>query len=277
MTRPRHAWYIPKTTFKIELKRSGYLTVEMSSDDLVIFINKDAIKIDEIFLNDEWHLSKFFDNVYTISIVDQKLNWLVKTYPKIRHAKKESDSLNKLHKIEGVPKILATGLSEKFSYVILSRAPGMDLYEYTEKYGSFSEKTVRHIVKQLLNISLAFHRKKIIHKDIKPENIIYDKTTKKIVLIDFEGKSTNDYHSPEQVRQTALTHKTDIWSIGITVFYLTHGDVPFNGKNKILQSEPHFSKKCSDEFKDFMSCLLEKDCNLRYSAKEALNDPWISE
>jgi serine/threonine protein kinase len=249
----------------------------MSSDNVLIFVNKDAAKIEEIFIDEEWHLSKLFDNIYSIYISNKQLNWLVKTYDKIKYAKKESESLNKLTKVEGVPKVLAVGLSEGFSYMIMSQARGLDLFEYTEKYGYFSENTVRHIVRQLLDIISAVHKKKLIHKDIKPENIIYDKDTRKIVLIDFEGKSTDDYRSPEQVLHKPLTNKTDIWSIGVTIFYLIHGDVPFVKRINILNSTPQFSNALvSDELKDFVNCLLEKDTRLRYSAKEALNHPWMS-
>ena len=103
---------------------------------VVIFINKDAIKLEELFLNENWCLSEIFDRVYSISVKNKKLKWLVKIYDKKKYAKRESENLNKLRRIEGVPKVLAVGLSDNLNYVILSEAPGMDLFEYIQKYGS---------------------------------------------------------------------------------------------------------------------------------------------
>lgn len=244
--------------------------------ETVIFINKDAMKVEDIFIDDEWFLEKLFDNIYSISISQKKLNWLVKVYDKMKYAKRESENLNKLRKIPNVPKTLAVGLSKKFSYVILSQAPGLDLFEYTDKYGFFSEEEAVGIAKQILTTIDLIHSHKIIHLDIKPENIIYDKDTGNTVIIDFEGKSTEDYRSPEQVLKKNITSKTDIWSIGATIYYITHGKVPFKTKNAILEKNPVYSKNYSEDFKEFLNCLLDKNFNIRYNAKDALNHPWIS-
>jgi hypothetical protein len=242
----------------------------------VIFINSDAVKVEEIFLDEEWFLEKLFDNIYSITISQKKLNWLVKVYDKTKYAKRESENLEKLKRIPGVPKTLAVGLSKKFSYLILSQAPGMDLFEYTDKHGFFSEEEILPISKRILTTIDLIHSSKITHLDIKPENIIYDKETGDTVIIDFEGKSTEDYRSPEQVLKKNITQKTDIWSIGATIYYLTHGKIPFRNKNAILEKEPVYSKKYSEDFKDFLNCLLDKNTNLRYNAKDALNHPWIT-
>jgi len=246
------------------------------TEETVIFINKDAVKVEEIFLDDEWFLEKLFDNIYSISISQKKLNWLVKVYDKTKYAKRESENLNKLRRIPRVPKTLAVGLSKKFSYVILSQATGMDLFEYTDKHGFFSEEQIIPIAKQILSTIDLIHSNKIIHLDIKPENIIYDKETGNTVIIDFEGKSTEDYRSPEQLNKKNITYKTDIWSTGVTIYYLTHGKVPFKSKNAILEKQPIYSKNCTEDFKDFLECLLDKNLYLRYNAKDALNHPWIS-
>jgi serine/threonine protein kinase len=247
------------------------------TEETLIFLNKDAMKVEEIFLDSEWFLDKLFDNIYSISISQtHKLNWLVKVYDKTKYAKRESENLNRLKKISTVPKTLAVGLSRNFSYVILSKAPGIDLFEYTKKHGNFSEQEVIPIAKQILTTIDLIHSNKIIHLDIKPENIIYDKETGTTTVIDFEGKSTEDYRSPEQINKKNITYKTDIWSIGVTIYYLTHGKVPFRTKNAALEKDPIFSKKFSEDFTDFLSCLLEKNIYLRYNAKDALNHPWIS-
>jgi serine/threonine protein kinase len=243
---------------------------------VVIFINKDAIKLEELFLNENWCLSEIFDRVYSISVKDKKLKWLVKIYDKKKYAKKESENLNRLKRIKGVPKVLAVGLSNSLNYVILSEAPGMDLFEYIHQNGVMTEDEVKNIAKQLMTIMDDIHNRDIIHKDIKPENIVYDPNTQKITLIDFEEKYTDDYRSPEQVYGKTLSDKTDIWSIGVTLYYLAVGTVPFHTEKEILRKKLVFPKKWSEDFKDFMGCLLERDLVMRYNAEDALSHIWLT-
>lgn len=245
-------------------------------DSIVIFFNKDAINLEDLFLNENWCLSEVFDRVYSVTVGDVKLNWLIKTYDSQKYAKRESKALYNLKKVKGVPKILAVGFSNSLNYIMLSEAPGQDLYEHVTSHGTMTEKEVKNIANQLLKIIRDIHNKHIIHKDIKPENIVYDPKTSSIVLIDFEGKYTQDYRSPEQVnRKSPISSKTDIWSVGITLYYLMIRDVPFNNEKEILHKRISFPKSWSEDFKDFMECLIERNTILRYSAMEALDHTWF--
>jgi serine/threonine protein kinase len=243
----------------------------------LIFINKDASNLSHLFLDEEWNLNKLFQNIYSIYISGQKLGWLVKVYDKPKYAKKESENLHKLQLVQGVPRILAVGLSKCFNYLIISQAPGLDLFEHVEKYGYFSEQNIKPLVSQMLSIIKNIHSKNIIHNDIKPENIIYDPESQNLVIIDFEGKSTDDYRSPEQVLKQKITDKTDIWSIGATIYYIIHGNTPFKSKNAIIFKHPIYSTNISDDFRDFLNCLMDKNINLRYNATDALNHFWITD
>lgn len=245
------------------------------SDCVVIFINKNVVKLDELLLNEDWDLIEIFPRVYKIIVKNIELNWLVKVHTHNKYCKREIERLNALKKVKGVPKILAVGLHPKLNYIMLSKAPGVDLYEYTKRKG-LAEDEINVIAYQLLTITDNTHRKGIIHCDIKPENIIYDEESQNITLIDFEGKYTDNYQSPEQVIGENITSKTDLWSIGITCYYLANRDVPFESKKDILHKRVKFPKKWSEDFVDFLSCLLERDYNQRYSAKEALNHEWFN-
>jgi serine/threonine protein kinase len=202
------------------------------------------------------------------------LKWLVKTYDKKKYAKRESDHLNRLKNVPGVPRILTAGFSDVLNYIIISEAPGMDFFDYIKNKGVLSESEVKTVSKQLFETIKEMHKCDIIHKDIKPENIIYDGA--KITLIDFEGKYTKDYQSPEQVDGECVTEKTDIWSTGVTLYYLMVGDVPFETEKEILCKRPVYLDKWSSDFKDFMDCLLERDIELRYNAEEALCHIWMT-
>jgi serine/threonine protein kinase len=245
------------------------------TDGLIIFINDDAVSVNELFLNEEWKIEELYKNIFTVSIGNVELEWLVKTYPKQSHAKKEMDNLEKLKKIEGVPKILASGHTKRFSYNMISKVNARDLYETIDEQGTMSEKEIRLIASQLLNILKQVHLYGIIHGDIKPENIMYDRKNKKVTLIDFEDKFTDDYRSPEQIVEKRLTPKSDLWSIGIVLFFLKTKRIPFKGEREILTKRIKFPLRFSTEFKDFLSLLLERDIRRRLSIDEALNHGWL--
>lgn len=248
------------------------------SDHPVIFINNDAIDLEDLFLNEDWELSEIYKKrIYSITVGKRKLNWLVKLYKSKKYAKKESRNLNKLKNIKNVPSILSVGLSDSLNYVILSQAPGMDLFDYVEKHGIFSEKEIKNIAIQLLIIVKNIHKKKIIHKDIKPENIVYDDKTEQITLIDFEERYTEEYCSPEQANSDKVTYKTDMWSIGVTLYFLATAEQLFQNEKDVLYKPIILKKEFSTDFKDFLRCLIERDKDLRYTSNEALNHIWISD
>jgi serine/threonine protein kinase len=159
--------------------------------------------------------------------------------------------------------------------VIITKEKGIDLFEFVEKFGLFSEKTLRPLAKNLLTILKDIHKEGIIHKDIKPENIVYDGTVASI--IDFEGKQTDDYRSPEQVvNYKTVSFKTDMWSLGATFYYLLTRNVPFKSERRILNSDYKRNSEWSSQFVNFLDCLLEKDENRRYDAKKALKHIWLA-
>lgn len=244
-------------------------------NDNFIFIKDEPENINDLFVDENWKLSKLYSHIYIINVKDVNIPWLVKTYSKPKYAKKERKNLFKLRDVSNIPRVLCSGVSETFSYNMISKIPGIDLYEHVQKYGFMKEKEVCIIAKQLLTIIQDVHSKNIIHRDIKPENIIYDKKTKTVSLIDFEEKYTEDFQSPEQVIDRQITKKTDIWSIGITIFFLAKGKLPFRGERQILKKNIRYPKAWSDSFKDFLSILIEKNTKIRYSAKEALQHSWI--
>lgn len=242
---------------------------------IIIYINKDAKNLNSLLLNEKWKFEEVYDRIYSISVKDKKIPWLLKTYKDTKYAKRESKNLEILKNIKGVPKVLTVGLSNYLNYIILSQAEGEDLFEHVKKNGSFSQEETKNITKQLLTIIKNIHDKKIIHNDIKPENIIYDKQTQTVCLIDFEEKYTQDYQSPERLNGKKITSKTDLWSLGVTIYFLLDGKVPFKNDMEILKKKIVFRKHWDTDLIDFLGCLLERDIILRYNSEEALNHVWI--
>ena len=132
------------------------------------------------------------------------------------------------------------------------------------------------------------HKKDIAHRDIKPENILLDSDFN-IKVCDFgwaslmnqkdERKSicgTYEYMPPEVVNQEPQTLKTDLWSLGILLYELLHGNAPFRAnsleeiKLKIKEHQIFLNKNLSKETKDIVKLLLRKESEKRCSSEEIL-------
>jgi serine/threonine protein kinase len=245
-----------------------------------IFINDKAKNINDVLSND-WVLEKLHKNIYSI----KNTNWLVKVYSDVHHAKNEAYNLSKLKLTsgkstsgkltKGIPTILATSFSKDFPFVILSKLEGIDVYEYMKIHGTFTENKLRLITIQILKILKKVHKKGIIHKDIKPENIlITDKH--KISIIDFEGRCTINFLSPEQVNREKLSSKTDMWSLGVSLYKMLTNLKLFKNKKEILNKKIEFPDDWSLELKDFLYCLLDRDKKSRFNVDDALDHAWIN-
>lgn len=240
----------------------------------LIFINKNAKNIDQILLNTDWSLEPIEENIYSIKVKSNRIGWIAKTYEQKEFAKKESVNLYKLQKFDGIPKILGTGISNDFSFVIMSEAPGVCLYDYMFE-NVFTEENIKPIVLKLLKILQNIHSEGVIHQDIKPENIMYDCKSEIITLIDFEEKCTQEFLSPEQLSGNDLTIKTDLWSLGITIYNMITKELPFKGEKEVRNKKLNYPANWSSDFKDFMNCILDKEEILRYDACDALEHPWF--
>ena len=112
-----------------------------------------------------------------------------------------------------------------------------------EKFNNLTEEEIREIMKQLFNVLFYLHSRKICHRDIKPDNILYDRPNKKIKLIDFgisrkffirEKKiefltitGTPYYRAPEMFLGSGYDEGVDMWAAGITLYRLIEGKTPF--------------------------------------------------
>ena len=172
------------------------------------------------------------------------------------------------------------------------------------KSGALSEDLSQKIVAQILS-GLAFaHSKFIYHRDMKPENIIFDPVTGQVKIIDFgfavysKDKlrifcGTPSYMSPEIVsKKDYLGNAADIWATGVILFVLLVGQVPFKSNNekelyrKIQKGTYSFNpmstnpdskpieqpktKQISAEAKEMIKSMLIVDQSARPSAQELL-------
>ena len=193
--------------------------------------------------------------------------------------------------------------TEKKLYIVTELCTGGELFDRILKMKYFSEKTVCHIMKQLLSAVFFCHSNKIIHRDLKPENILIESISSdindlfNIKIIDFgtsdifidkkkltEKIGSSFYMAPE-VLLKSYNEKCDLWSCGVIMYILLSGVPPFEGNTdeetylKVLNGKVNLQdnlwKNISIDGKDLIRKLLEKDANRRLSGREALDHIWF--
>lgn len=140
-------------------------------------------------------------------------------------------------------------------YMVMELVEGITLKEYIDKKGRLSHKeTISIAIQMCTGIGVA-HAANIIHRDIKPQNIIISKDGK-VKVTDFGiAKATTSntissnamgsvhYTSPEQARGGFSDQKSDIYSIGITLYEMVTGQVPFDGDSTVSVAIKHLQEE----------------------------------
>ena len=215
----------------------------------------------------------------------------------------EIDILKKLSH-PNIVKIYEFFISENHYYIITEYCKDGELFNYIKN--KYSERQLAVLFYQVFSGLWYLHENKILHRDIKLENIMISEKEKDnstgeelfwVKIIDFgtaklfeknkkekEVVGSSYYIAPEVLKQN-YNEKCDTWSVGVILYMTLVGRAPFDGKddeeiiNKISsvdynKDEPRLVKH-SPEVRDLVSKLLEKDIEKRYSAKEALDHPWF--
>lgn len=143
------------------------------------------------------------------------------------------------------------GEEEGIHYIVMELVEGITLKNYIQKKGKLSVKEAISIAIQMSMGIEAAHNNHIIHRDIKPQNIIISRDGK-VKVTDFgiaRAASSNTissnvmgsvhYTSPEQARGGYSDEKSDIYSLGITIYEMLTGRVPFDGENTVTVAIKH--------------------------------------
>lgn len=196
---------------------------------------------------------------------------------------------------ENIVEVYRVNTKGAAKYMVMERIEGVTLKKYMDKKGALSFALTLSIAKQTLDALEHAHEKNIIHRDIKPQNIMLKKNGA-IVVTDFgiaagsrepsgdrSGKAvgTVDYISPEQAEGKSVDKRSDIYSLGIMMYEMITGHLPFTGDNPEDIAYQHVHSKVTPPH-DFLPTIptgleqiilhaIEKDPEKRFSsAKEMI-------
>lgn len=186
-------------------------------------------------------------------------------------------------------------------HLILELCSGGELFDRIVAKASFSESDAAVVIRQLAGGLSALHRANVVHRDLKPENCLFLTRDEQspLKIMDFGLSSVEDftdpvvglfgsidYVSPEALSRNKITSKSDIWSLGVILYILLSGYPPFIAQSNrqkqqmILNGQFSFYEKTwkniSSSVKQLITSLLKVDPNLRPSAEEILQHPWVT-
>lgn len=195
-------------------------------------------------------------------------------------------------------KVYDVSFGDRVEYIVMEHVDGITLKEYIEQQKIVRWKEAVHFTVQILRALQHAHDKGIVHRDIKPQNImlLQDGTIK---VTDFgiarfsrtETRTINSqkaigsvhYISPEQARGEITDEKTDIYSVGVMLYEMLTGRLPFEADSAVsvaimqLQSEPRPPRELNDSIPEGLEEItlhaMQKKADQRYqSAAEMLRD-----
>ena len=194
-----------------------------------------------------------------VDIIDNKnvaIKILKKEYAEneefLRRFRNESKAIAVLSH-PNIVKIYDVGFSDKIQYIVMEYIDGITLKEYIEEEKVLTWKDTVHFVIQILRALQHAHDKGIVHRDIKPQNIMMF-TDGTIKVMDFgiakfareEGKTATDqaigsvhYISPEQASGNVTDAKSDIYSVGAMMYEMLTGKKPFDSDNPVAIAVMH--------------------------------------
>ncbi|CAD8156509.1 unnamed protein product [Paramecium octaurelia] len=187
----------------------------------------------------------------------------------------------------------------EYFYIVTELCQGGELFDRIVQEKNFSEKKAAEVMKQVLSAVTYCHEKNIVHRDLKPENILYESNNADslIKIADFgtsqkfnpdkkmDQRVGTPYYIAPEVLDRKYNEKCDIWSCGVILYIMLCGAPPFNGdddyqimeavRKGVFKFKEQEWKKISNEAKDLVMKMIEKDTKKRISAKDAMNHPWI--
>ena len=213
----------------------------------------------------------------------------------VRRFKNESKAISILSH-PNIVKVYDVSVTDKLQYIVMEYVDGITLKEYLkQRGGALTWKETVHFATQILSALQHAHSKGIIHRDVKPQNIML-LADGSIKMMDFgiarfsraQSQTVSDkaigsvhYISPEQAKGDRTDARTDIYSVGVMLYEMLSGQLPFDGDGAVSIAIMQISDKAKplaqvapnvpEGLRQITEKAMEKDPDKRYqSAQEML-------
>ncbi|EFN59416.1 hypothetical protein CHLNCDRAFT_137935 [Chlorella variabilis] len=186
--------------------------------------------------------------------------------------------------------------------LVMDLMEGGELFDHIATSPQLREHDARAIFRQVAEGVAHLHALGIAHRDLKPQNLMYVSADEgaQVKIMDYDLARVNyapdwegatpcgtiHYMAPEIVQHRRYSLAVDMWSLGVILFILLTGRMPFDGKNQEAIAEaieagrycmdPQLWSGVSEDAKDLVRSLLQQDPQQRLTAEQVLQHPWLS-
>lgn len=232
------------------------------------------------------------DTLYAMKVVRKSA--VTNKEEDLEHLKTERRLLESLDSGFIVKMYYAFHTEEKL-YFVMEYVKGGELFTLLEKKGTFKEDFAKFYIAEITLALEYLHSKNVLYRDLKPDNILID-TSGHLKLVDMGMCKTDlvgddltqtfcgtvEYMAPEIVRKRGHGKEADLWSLGIMMFDMLHGEVPFRGESrsetlrKIVCEKLRMPEGLSPEAQDLLRRLMTRNVRKRITCQEIKTHPFFS-